>query len=374
MHTSIKLSQNIGTVLRYHERKVKQNQGECLYAGNMLKEAPELTPKEKLFYLERVQGLNDRVRRKTLHIFLSWHRDDVLDDNKMRSIAKEYIQEMGLGKQPYLVYRHWDTPHAHAHIVTTNIRPDGTRIELWRAQRLQSMQLSRQLEMKYGLYRAGARVPDAEWARQNPAQKVVYGVTPLKPTINAVLERVLPVYKYTTLEELNAVLRSYNIRASLGREGSFTRRNNGLLYFPLKDSGAREDVYIRSSDLRSKPTLSRLHELFTGNMREHMQYRERLTTTIDWIFRSQRVSPETFRQALLKEKVRTFEDREGPDRRIFYIDELAKTVYEGERLGRQYSAEGIEDRCIPEETWRREQSLKQEQKQTLRQRPRMDLY
>ena len=374
MHTSMKFVQNPGAVLRYHERKVKQALGECLYAGNMLKEAPELSQKEKLFHLERVQKLNDRVQRKTIHIFLSWHKDDVLDNEKMRNISKDYMQGMGLGKQPYLVYRHWDATHAHAHILTTNIRPDGSKIEFWQAQRRQSMDVSRRLELKYGLYRAGIRMPDAEWARLNPPQKVVYGVTPLKPTMNAVLEKVLPAYTFTTLEELNAVLRGYNMRASLGTEASFTRRNNGLLYYPLKDSGTREDVYIRSSALRCKPTLSRLQKRFTANMTEHAIYRQRMTTAIDWVFSGKGVNQEGFRQALLDEKIRTVEDGIGANRRLFYIDELARTVYEGERLGPKYSAIGIEARCIPEETWRHEQSLKLEQTQSLRQKPRMDLF
>jgi Relaxase/Mobilisation nuclease domain len=354
-------------------RIYKKGQAECLYAGNMLRKAPNLTAKEKRFYLSRLHDLNNRVQRKTMHLFLSWHRSDILDDCKMCKVVRDYLQEMGLSKQPYLIYRHFDTAQPHAHVVTTNIRPDGTRIGYWRAERLKRFGVSRQLEMKYGLHVDGHRLPDDEWARQNPAQKIVYGVTPLKATMNAVLQKVMSVYKYTSLEELNALLKGYNMRAIRGAEHTVTYRNNGLLYFPLKESGERLNMYIKASALACSPTFTKMQALFAQNIHACSQYKQRLTTAIDWIFHNQQVSQPAFRQALLKEKIRIVE---GPERKrgFFYIDELTKTVYEGERLGPKYSAEAIADRCISEQRWQQQQSLKQEQKQSFRQRPKIDLY
>ena len=379
MHSRIRLGQGLGVVLRYHERKVKQKQAECLYAGNMLKDTEQLSAKEKQYHLERLHSLNERVKKKTLHIFLSWPSDDVLDNEKMRKIAREYVEKMGLGNQPYLIYRHWDAVHAHAHIVTTNIRPDGTKISIWQKEMLHSLELSRELELKHGLYQAGRRVSDEEWARKHPVQKVVYGITPLKPTMNAVLEHILPVYRFTTLDELNAVLRPYHIRATQGAAQAVTRRNNGLLYFPLNSKGEMEDVYIKASALRCKPTLRHLQERFAENhvLREKVQ--QRVETAIDWIFYQQPATMEGLRQALQKERINIVRDGEGIGgaRRIFYIDELTKNVYDGQTLGPSYSAEGIAKRCISEDEYqqqlRERQRQKQEQKQRRRQRLRHDL-
>jgi hypothetical protein len=368
MHTKLKLNKSLGRVLRYHERKMQQGKGECLYAGNMLKEAKELTPKEKHFFIDRLESLNDRIERKTLHIFLSWHKDDVLDNEKMRTISKEYMERMGLSKQPYLVYRHWDSTHPHAHIVSTNIRRDGRKIDLWQRQYFESMHISRELERKYGLYEAGKRLPDEEWARQHPVQKVVYGETPLKPTMNAVLEMTMTKYAYTSLEELNAVLRGYNMRASRGRDESVIRKGGGLLYYPLKDNGEKEDVYVKASALRCKPTLRNLLARFERNQQAHDDGRQRVQTTVDWIFYKQQVDAEAFRKALQKERIRVIDGAEG----WFYLDEGTKAVYDGAKLGQRYSMEGIRARCIPEEEYRKAQELKKTQE--LRQQPRVDLY
>ncbi len=366
MHSQVRLSRNLRQVIWYHERKVKLGRAECLYAGNMLKDADELTREEKQWHLQRLSVLNERVERKTLQVFLSWTKEDMRD--------------MKLADQPYLLYRHLDATHPHAHIVTTNIRRDGTKISFWREEMWHSMQLSRELEVKYGLVRAGKRLSDEEWARRHPVQKVVYGVTPLKPTINAVIEHVVPHYAYTTLDELNALLRPYRLRATQGREESVTRRNNGLLFFPLNAQGEAEPVYIKASDLRLRPTIKRLEERFTENRLLREEHRLRLTTAIDWVLYRQSVSKEALRQALQKERISLVEDlgQRGGPRQVYYIDELAKTVFDGRALGKAYSAEGLDARCLtPEESRLREvqrQSQKQQQKQRLRLRPGMDDY
>ena len=380
MHAKMRLNESVGTVLRYHERKIRQGQAECLYAANMLKETEQLSRKEKQWHFERLNVLNERVRRKTLQLFLSWPKEDVLDNDKMRRIGQEYVREMGLGQQPYLIYRHRDTANPHAHIVTSNIRPDRTRIHLWRREMLHSLRLSRELEIKYGLCQTGKRVSDEEWSRRYPVQKVVYGVTPLKPTMDAVIEHVVPAYKYTTIDELNALLRPYNIRATQGREESITRRNNGLLYFPINSQGDREQVYVKASDLRIRPTMKYLQERFVVNDQLRQEHRQRLTTAIDWVLYKQPVSKEALRQALQKERISMVEesDSRGGPRHVYYIDQLAKTVFDGRTLGRAYSSEGLDERCVTEDEWRQRQVQKQEQKQQhkqrLRQRPKLDHY
>ncbi len=371
MHAYPKLTGSLGEVLRYHERKVRKGQAECLYAGNMLKEAKALTLNEKRFFIERLESLNDRVVRKTLHIFLSFHKDDILDDAKMRMICKEYMDRMGLGKHPYLVYRHWDAVHAHAHIVSTSIRKDGRRMDLWQQQFFQSLSISRELEKKYGLYQAGKRVPNEEWARKHPAQKIVYGKTPLRPTMNAVLERVLDNYTYTSLEELNALLRGYNLVASRGSENSVTHRRHGLLYYPLKASGKKEDVYIKASALSGKPTLRNLELRFAQNLRVYEEKQQRVKTAIDWVFYKQPVDMEAFRKALLKDRIRVI-DGGASGEGVFYLDEGSKAIYDGRTLGPAYSVEGVRARCIPEEEYRKVQEL--DLKQELRQRPRLGLH
>jgi hypothetical protein len=368
MHIKYKLSKSLQREIAYHEQKVTQKQAVCLLAVNMLKEAEQLTLGEKQFFLERLQSLNDRVKRKTLQIFQSYHINDVIDDPSVRKITRDFMNGMNLGNQPYLVYRHWDTPHPHVHILTTNIRPDGTRIDTWRAEWVKSMRLARMLEQKYQLYQAGQRIPDEEWARRHPAQKLVYGVTELKPTMNAILEAVLPTYRYTTLEELNAVLRPYHMKASRGREDGVIYQGQGLIYLPLNSQGQREDIYIKASTLRHKPTLRHLQQRFSENAILRETHRQRLTTAIDWAFYKNAPDFPAFKQALQREKIYVMEDLDASKRlrNIYYVDQVTKSVWDGHSLGPTYAAEGISVRCVPEEDYRLVQRQTQKQTQRLR--------
>jgi phage pi2 protein 07 len=70
-------------------------------------------------------------------------------------------------------------------------------------------------------------------------QKVEYGKLETKRAIANVLSNVLRTYKYTSLPELNAVLKQYNIMADGGSEDSRIYKNMGLVYYAPDDSGKR---------------------------------------------------------------------------------------------------------------------------------------
>src|SRR4051812_7427600 len=122
------------------------------------------------------------------------------------------MNKIGFGEQPYLVYQHFDSGHTHLHIVTTNIQADGRRIDTFNIGRNQSTKARIELEQKYKLVQAlGRKITDKEI---RPAcQKIHYGKSETKRAISNVLAYVLNHYKYSSLAELNAVLKLYNVVA-----------------------------------------------------------------------------------------------------------------------------------------------------------------
>ncbi len=64
--------------------------------------------------------------------------------------GKEYMQKMGYGDQPYIVYMHEDIGRRHIHIVSTCVNEKGEKIDdayEWN----RSMKACRELEQKFGL-------------------------------------------------------------------------------------------------------------------------------------------------------------------------------------------------------------------------------
>ncbi len=57
-----------------------------------------------------------KVEKPVLHISLNPHPDDVLTDTELQDIAREYLEKLGYGNQPYLVCQargHRPPPPAH---------------------------------------------------------------------------------------------------------------------------------------------------------------------------------------------------------------------------------------------------------------------
>lgn len=99
------------------------------------------------------QPLKQCLRRlfKAVHISLNFHPGEKLTEETLKEIAHEYMERMGFGAQPYLVYQHFDAGHPHLHIVTTNIRRDGSRITLYRIGKYESESARQAIENKDGL-------------------------------------------------------------------------------------------------------------------------------------------------------------------------------------------------------------------------------
>ena len=59
----------------------------------------------------------------------------------------EYLEKMGYGNQPYLVFKHEDINRYHLHIVTVRVDEDGRSIDT-RNNFYRSKQITRELERK----------------------------------------------------------------------------------------------------------------------------------------------------------------------------------------------------------------------------------
>jgi hypothetical protein len=105
--------------------------------------------------MERMQDLiarNERAKKSnTLHISLNFDPSEKLAEGKLTQIARAYMEKIGFGSQPYLVYQHHDAGHPHIHILTTSIQPDGKRIDTYNIGRNQSENARKELEKSFGL-------------------------------------------------------------------------------------------------------------------------------------------------------------------------------------------------------------------------------
>jgi len=335
-------------ILNYNENKVKQGSAKCIHENSFGCPVDRLTFYEKVHGFEAFMQQNRRATTKAVHISINFHPDENLSEQKLQEIATNYMDKIGFGHQPYLVYQHFDAGHPHIHVVTTNIQRDGTRIILYNIGRNQSEKARKEIEDKYELVKASGRRQDPrETINQDRAQKLVYGKSETKRSIANVVAAVTRSYKYTSLPEFNAVLSQFNIVADRGSERSRMFQKRVLHYRALDNKGKKTGVPIKASSIYGKPTLAYLEKQFKINEEPRRPYRDRIIKCIEDCFGSKKtVTKSAFVQALSREGIYVLfrRNEEGRIYGITFVDNKAKVVFNGSDLGKAYGAKGITER------------------------------
>lgn len=133
-------------VVYYHENKVEEGNAEILmdltYESNATRKAQ---------YLEAVTRLNPNVsKNRGFDLSVAFHPDEKLTNDEMNVLAMEVLGKLKFTDTPFIVYRHFDKPHSHFHIVVPTVRMDGTKIKEWNiTERAKSTAIA--LEKKYSL-------------------------------------------------------------------------------------------------------------------------------------------------------------------------------------------------------------------------------
>lgn len=344
----IKTGHSIRAMLNYNENKVKEGKAECVGQGNYPVDADRLTYAMKLNRLEKQCKLNENVKRNTVHISLNFDPSEAnLPREKLLEIAGKYMDKIGFGNQPYLIYQHHDAGHPHIHITSINIQENGKRIAMHNIGKDKSEPARKEIEQIFNLVKAENQ-KKKEYKPEPVSARVQYGKAETKKAIENVLNFVVNNYKYTSLPELNAALKLYNIEADKGNENSRVAKHYGLLYHALDEKGNRVGVPVKASQFSDKPTLKSLEKKFAANEIKRQPDKSRIKNAIDAAFLNGKIIilPQLVKQ-LKKDGIETVlrQNTEGLVYGVTFIDHKTKNVFNGSAIGKEYSAKGLEDKC-----------------------------
>ncbi|MES2328142.1 MAG: relaxase/mobilization nuclease domain-containing protein [Bacteroidota bacterium] len=331
----------IQAALNYNEKKVQEGKAECLHAAGYLREAGEMNFYQKLEGFERLNKLNSRATTKTLHISLNFDPSEKLSNEKLTSIATDYMEKIGFGDQPWLMYKHKDAGHPHIHIVTTTIQEDGKRIDTYNIGRNQSEKARKEIEQSYNLVRAEdqKRLLHKQIIPVH-AEKIGYGKTETKKSITSVVNAVFNTYRFCSLPEFNAILKTYNVVADRGQEDGRIYKHKGLMYRVLDKDGNKIGVPIKASSISSKPTLEKLESLFQKNKPLKELFQNAIKKSMDEVLSQHPGNMASFISRLEQKNIRTVlrQNAEGKIYGITFVDNNNKTVFNGSDIGKAYSA------------------------------------
>ena len=365
MVSIVQSSRDTRATVLYNEQKLTEKKAVFLGAFNYWQEDAELTLNDKLHRLRDLTTLNERSHAHTIHFSLNYHPGQQLEDRKMRQLAREFLREVDFGDQPALVYRHLDAGHPHAHIVTVNIRPDGSRIPNDKRAPHYLQKVCSELEQRHGLIPAGMHTAINHLREeQQYAQRLEYGKTPTKTGIQTVLAHVLPNFNYTSIEGLNAVLSLYHVQADRGSEYGRMYQSRGLYYRMIDERGVKVGAPIKASSLENKPTLDYLDKKCLSNQLTRQQYMKRMQDKVTIATSiGNPASLQTWKEDLSREGVEVVTMRTpvrrkhspiGEERRenagprpefdghgFYYVDVRRRVVLRDTDLGSEFTAESI---------------------------------
>lgn len=202
-----------------------------------------------------------RTEKPIVHISLNPDPKDKIDDELLITMAEEYLDGMGWGNQPHIIYKHTDIERVHIHIVTTQVDITGRKINDSHRNR-RSVAVTEELEKKYHLHPAKKQKKVNLW-QLNP---VDYHRGDLKNQIAAVVKPALAIYRFQTMGELRALLALYRIGVEELQGTRAGKPYHGLVYVALDENGEKAPVTpLKASSLGDDASLKKVETILASS-------------------------------------------------------------------------------------------------------------
>jgi Relaxase/Mobilisation nuclease domain. len=345
----LKEGKSVRGALSYNEQKVTAGKAELILASRFGCELSVLGFNEKLNRFEQLNRKRQRGEINTLHLSLNFSPYDQIDTEKMQAIALDYMKRIGFGDQPFLVYRHDDANHPHVHIVTSTVKPNGRPINVHRLGIRLSEPARKAIEKGFNLIPAASMKKEAALPLIPVAlEKAQYGQGETKRVISNIVREVTSRYHFTSLDELNAILKDFNVLADPGRPGSRIRDKGGLVYSIIDSYGNKVGIPIKASAIYSQPTLAFLTEKFKRDFaRKHLYINHTARAVNDILLKPGKINENRFQSILAKRKVHChfIKDEDGRLLDIRFVDHFSKVVLNCHDI--KLSTHDLLDRIIP---------------------------
>ena len=336
MIAKISATENLGGALGYNFKKVEKGEASILLAAELYQNKEgRYTMEDVLADMEALIPEKCRTKKMVFHCSLNPHPDDKFSDEQLVQVAREYMEALGYGNQPYIVFKHSDIAREHIHIVSLRVDSRGQKIND-KFEKRRSKKITDALERKFGLI-PSSKVTDKAM-KETP--KIDTNKGNIKEQVANVVRMVLKHYKFCSLGELNAILSKYNLAVEEVKTEFRGKKYDGLVYVPTDDKGGKVSTPINASDIGRGVGYTAVQ----NRMQKSKQTVKPLIPTIrNKVLQAMRTSPKTeeeLRQRL-KEQGLCVVIRKNGNGRIYgitFIDDEVVIALNGSRLGKGYAA------------------------------------
>jgi hypothetical protein len=334
---------NLYGALAYNQLKVEKENGQILFTNRIIEthnghySVAQLSQSFGPYLIA-----NRNTEKPTLHISLNPDPKDNVNDEKFKLMAQDYMQEMGYGEQPFVVFKHTDIDRTHIHIVSVCVNEEGKKISD-KFEKRRSMNICRELENKYELISAtekGYRQNDKIFSPIN------YQTGDVKSQIASAVRYLPKYYQFQTLGEYNALLSLFNITTEKVESELQGKIKQGLLYIPLNEKGDKVGHPFKASLFGQNAGLSALELHFEEAKEALKDHIAKPAIKAEVAFALQSTNDEkNFKKQLTEQGINVMVRRTDTGRiyGITFIDHNSRTVWNGSRLGKEFSANTFDD-------------------------------
>ncbi len=334
---------NMYGAILYNQQKVDKENGAVLLL-NKIPDTVDGRYSVAYFnkYFEPYLSANIKTEKTVRHISLNPDPSDKVSDEQFMEMARVYMERMGYGNQPYIVFKHADIDRTHIHIVSTCVGIDGKKIPD-DYDHPRSMAICRDLETKYNLQKATKQ-------EQKQVNKVFKPVNhkngDIKSQIASVVRHLPKYYSFPTMGSYNALLSLFNITAEEVKGERNGETVNGLVYVALDENGNKVSNPFKASLFGKDAGVAQLQKHFEQS-KEKMKTnpaRSVLKNMVELAIHTTNSETE-FKKQLTEQGINTVVRRnnEGRIYGMTFIDHQSRCVWNGSQLDRNLSANMFND-------------------------------
>jgi len=336
MIAKISSTANLGRSLGYNFKKVRQEETTVLLAGGLYQNQDGRYAMEQVLSdMQQLIPNKCRTKNTVFHCSLNPHPDEKLSDETLMQIAREYMEALGYGNQPYIVFKHNDIAREHIHIVSLRVDSEGRKLND-RFEKRRSKQITDALERKYNL------IPSSKVSGkvETETPKVDIGKGNIREQVASVFRMVLKHYRFCSLGEFNAILNKYNLTVEEVKTEFRGRKYDGLVYVPTDGKGNKAGTPIHASDIGRGVGYTAVQNRM---QKSKLAVKPLVPAIRDKVLQTMRTSPRTeeeLRQWLEEQGLRVVirKNESGRIYGITFIDDEVGIALNGSRLGKGYAA------------------------------------
>ena len=257
MIAKISSPSRLAAALGYNFKKVEKHEASVLLVQGLFHDRNGAYSRAQVL-ADMLRTIPERCRTKktVFHCSLNPHPDEKLSDEALSRIAAEYMEALGYGAQPYIVFRHNDIPRAHIHIVSLRVDSEGQKIDD-RFERRRSKRITDALEAKFGLLPSRKK---KDVSVQPSAVEINAG--DIKRQVAAAVEHVLGRYAFQSVGEMNLLLARFRVTAEEVKTERKGRPFDGIVYAATDADGHKICTPIKASEIGRQVSYAALRRHF----------------------------------------------------------------------------------------------------------------